>query len=86
MPQNDNGTGGNAELHDLADRAKLEQIVRRSIAQSLPAHFAPLEELPPRPRALLERGQHLTGRGFGKDLSAQANRPLRRLPRTAASR
>jgi hypothetical protein len=55
VPQNDDGTRSNAELHDLADRAKLEQIVRRSIAQSLPAHFPPLEELPPQLRALLER-------------------------------
>jgi hypothetical protein len=55
LTQNDKRTGGNAELHDSAERAKLEQIVRRSIAQSLPAHFAPLEELPPQLRALLER-------------------------------
>jgi hypothetical protein len=55
VTQNDDRMGGKAELHDLANRAKLEQIVRRSIAQSLPAHFAPLEELPPQLRALLER-------------------------------
>jgi hypothetical protein len=55
VTQNDDRMGGKPELHDLANRAKLGQIVRRSIAQSLPAHFAPLEELPPQLRALLER-------------------------------
>jgi hypothetical protein len=55
VTHNDDRSEGDAELHNLAQRAKLEQVVRRSIGQSLPAHFTVLEELPPHLRALLDR-------------------------------
>ena len=55
MTKDASRTGGYSELHDLADAAKVKAVVRRSIAQSLAAHFPPAEELPPELRKLLER-------------------------------
>ena len=48
-------TGGSGELHDVPDGAKVKAAVRHSIAQSLAAHFPPVEDLPPELRELIER-------------------------------
>ena len=48
-------TGDSGELHDVADGAKVKAVVRHSIAQSLEAHFPPVEDLPPELRELIER-------------------------------
>ena len=55
MTQNSSRPGGPGDIHDSADAAKVKSVVRRSIAQSLAAHFPPPEDVPAELRKLLKR-------------------------------
>jgi hypothetical protein len=55
MTEGGSRTGSPGELHDPADVAKIKAVVRRTIGQSLGAHFPPAEDLPPKLRELIER-------------------------------